>query len=139
MVNAAIADGGFVVVRQQSGAEDGEIVAALLSGEVTVRTYRRSGGRAWLMPHNPACTPLLGDEVSILGRVVAVLRGTCPACHRGQAGGYPPASARHGSGGQLAAVSLGPFGHPEQPGTAVAVKFERRGSGWPVGDVDVQA
>jgi repressor LexA len=76
MINAAIADGDWVVVRQQSGAEDGEIVAALLGGEVTVRTYRRSGGRAWLMPHNPACTPILGDEASILGRVVAVLRRT---------------------------------------------------------------
>jgi repressor LexA len=76
MINAAIADGDWVVVRQQSGAEDGEIVAALLGGEVTVRTYRRSGGRAWLMPHNPAFAPILSDEASILGRVVAVLRRT---------------------------------------------------------------
>ena len=76
MINAAIADRDWVVVRQQSGAEDGEIVAALLGGEVAVRTYRRSGGRAWLMPHNPAFAAILGDEASILGRVVAVLRRT---------------------------------------------------------------
>jgi repressor LexA len=74
MINAVIADGDWVVVRQQSDAEEGEIVAALLDGEVTVRTYRRSGGRAWLVPHDPGCALILGDETSILGRVVAVLR-----------------------------------------------------------------
>ena len=74
MIDAAIADGDFVVVRQQSRAEPGEIVAALLDGEVTVKTYRQSGGHAWLIPHNPDYAPILGDEASILGRVVALLR-----------------------------------------------------------------
>ena len=74
MINAAIADGDWVVVRQQEDAENGEIVAAMLDGEATVKTLKRSDGHAWLIPHNPAYTPILGDEASILGRVVAVLR-----------------------------------------------------------------
>ena len=74
MVNAAIADGDWVVVRQQEVAENGDIVAAMLDGEATVKTFKRSDGHAWLIPHNPAYTPILGDEASILGRVVAVLR-----------------------------------------------------------------
>jgi len=74
MINAAIADGDWVVVRQQEDAENGEIVAAMLDGEATVKTFKRSDGHAWLIPHNPAYTPILGDEASILGRVVAVLR-----------------------------------------------------------------
>ena len=74
MINAAIADGDWVVVRQQEDAENGEIVAAMLDGEATVKTFKRSDGHAWLIPHNPAYTPILGDEATILGRVVAVLR-----------------------------------------------------------------
>jgi repressor LexA len=74
MINAAIADGDWVVVRQQENAENGEIVAAMLDGDATVKTFKRSDGHAWLIPHNPAYTPILGDEASILGRVVAVLR-----------------------------------------------------------------
>jgi repressor LexA len=74
MINAAIADGDWVVVRQQEDAENGEIVAAMLDGEATVKTFKRSDGHAWLIPHNPAYTPILGDQATILGRVVAVLR-----------------------------------------------------------------
>jgi repressor LexA len=74
MVNAAIADGDWVVVREQQTAENGEIVAAMLDGEATVKTLKRSDGHVWLIPHNPAYTPILGDEATILGKVVAVLR-----------------------------------------------------------------
>jgi repressor LexA len=74
MINAAIADGDWVVVRQQEDAENGEIVAAMVDGEATVKTLKRSDGHAWLMPHNPAYTPILGDDAVILGKVVAVLR-----------------------------------------------------------------
>jgi len=74
MINAAIADGDWVVVREQPVAENGEIVAAMLDGEATVKTFKQSDGHVWLIPHNPAYTPILGDEASILGRVVAVLR-----------------------------------------------------------------
>jgi repressor LexA len=74
MINAAIADGDWVVVRQQEDATNGDIVAAMLDGEATVKTFKRSDDHVWLIPHNPAYTPILGDEASILGRVVAVLR-----------------------------------------------------------------
>jgi repressor LexA len=62
------------VVRQQPVAENGEIVAAMIEGEATVKTFKHSGDHVWLMPHNPAYTPIPGDEATILGRVVAVLR-----------------------------------------------------------------
>jgi repressor LexA len=74
MINAAIADGDMVVVRQQPAAKDGDIVAAMIEGEATVKTFKRSGGYSWLMPHNPASMPIPGDDATILGRVVAVLR-----------------------------------------------------------------
>jgi repressor LexA len=74
MVDAAICDGDWVVVRRQPAAESGEIVAAMLDGEATVKTYKRRDGHVWLMPHNPAYEPIPGDEATILGRVTAVLR-----------------------------------------------------------------
>src|SRR6202167_430701 len=72
MMNAAIMDKDWVVVREQQVAENGEIVAAMLDGEATVKTFKQSDGHTWLIPHNPAYTPILGDEATILGRVVAV-------------------------------------------------------------------
>jgi repressor LexA len=74
MVDAAIADGDWVVVRQQPTADNGDIVAAMLDGEATVKTYKRRDGHVWLMPHNPHFEPILGDDAAILGRVVTVLR-----------------------------------------------------------------
>ena len=74
MVDAAICDGDWVVVRQQPTAENGEIVAALLDGEATVKTFKRSDGHVWLLPHNAAYEPISGDQAQILGRVTAVLR-----------------------------------------------------------------
>ena len=74
MINAAIADQDWVVVREQPVAENGEIVAAMIDGEATVKTFKRSDGHIWLMPHNPAYTPIPGEQAEILGRVVAVLR-----------------------------------------------------------------
>ncbi|WP_020573134.1 transcriptional repressor LexA [Actinopolymorpha alba] len=74
MVEAAICDGDWVVVRQQPTAESGEIVSAMIDGEATVKTYRRRDGRVWLLPHNPAYEPIPGDDAVILGKVVAVLR-----------------------------------------------------------------
>ena len=74
MIDAAIADGDWAVVRQQPMAENGEIVAAMIDGEATVKTFKRSDNRVWLMPQNPAYTPIPGDEATILGKVVAVLR-----------------------------------------------------------------
>jgi repressor LexA len=74
MVEAAICDGDWVVVRQQPNAENGEIVAAMIDGEATVKTYKRRDGHVWLLPHNPAYEPIPGDDATILGRVVTVLR-----------------------------------------------------------------
>ncbi len=74
MINAAITDGDVVVVRQQSQAENGEIVAAMIDGETTVKTLQRADGQVWLLPHNPAYKPIPGQDATILGKVVAVLR-----------------------------------------------------------------
>jgi repressor LexA len=74
MVDAAICDGDWVVVRQQPTAENGEIVAAMIDGEATVKTYKRRDGHVWLMPHNEAYQPIPGDDATVLGRVVTVLR-----------------------------------------------------------------
>jgi repressor LexA len=74
MLDAAICDGDWVVVRQQPVAETGDIVAAMIDGEATVKTFRRRDGHVWLLPHNPAYAPIPGDDATILGRVVTVLR-----------------------------------------------------------------
>jgi repressor LexA len=80
MTGAAIADGDWVVVRRQQNVENGEIVAAELDSDIadgteaTVKTYRKQDGHAWLIPHNPAFTPIPGDNAKIIGKVVAVLR-----------------------------------------------------------------
>jgi repressor LexA len=74
MIEAAICDGDWVVVRQQPTAENGEIVAAMIDGEATVKTYKRRDGHVWLLPHNPAYEPIPGDAATVLGRVVSVLR-----------------------------------------------------------------
>jgi repressor LexA len=74
MIDAAICDGDYVVVRPGRAAENGAIVAALLDDEATVKTLRRRNGHTWLMPHNPAYDPIDGDGAVIMGTVVAVLR-----------------------------------------------------------------
>ena len=74
MVEAAICDGDYVVIRQQPTAETGEIVAAMIDGEATVKTFQRKGGNVWLLPHNAAYDPIDGTHATILGKVTAVLR-----------------------------------------------------------------
>jgi len=74
MVDAAICDGDWVVVREQPNAENGEIVAAMIDGEATVKTLKKDKLHVWLLPHNPAYDPIPGDKAQILGRVVAVIR-----------------------------------------------------------------
>ncbi|MBB6119100.1 repressor LexA [Nocardiopsis algeriensis] len=75
MTDAAIADGDMVVVRQQPDADNGDIVAALLDEEATVKVLRREDdGHVWLMPRNDAYEPINGDSATILGKVVAVMR-----------------------------------------------------------------
>jgi repressor LexA len=80
MIGAAIADGDWLVVRRQASAENGDIVAAMVDSdtgdgaEATVKTFRRRDGHVWLIPHNPAFTPIPGDDAVIIGKVVAVMR-----------------------------------------------------------------
>jgi len=74
MVDAAICDGDYVVVRQEQTAENGEIVAALIDGEATVKTFQRKDGQVWLLPHNASYDPIDGTHATILGKVTAVLR-----------------------------------------------------------------
>ena len=74
MVDAAICDGDWVVVRQQQTADNGDIVAALIEDEATVKTFKQRDGHTWLLPRNSAFEPILGDQAVILGKVVAVLR-----------------------------------------------------------------
>lgn len=74
MVDAAICSGDYVVIKQQQTAVNGEIVAAMIDGEATVKTYQRKNGQTWLLPHNDAYEPIDGTHATILGRVTAVLR-----------------------------------------------------------------
>lgn len=74
MIEAAICDGDWATVRRQPVAENGDIVAAMIDGEATVKRLKREDGRIWLMPHNPDFEPIAGETAVILGKVVAVLR-----------------------------------------------------------------
>jgi repressor LexA len=74
MIDAAICDGDWVVVRQQKTADNGDIVAAMLDGEATVKVFRQRDGHTWLLPRNTAFEPILGDFAEVVGKVVAVLR-----------------------------------------------------------------
>lgn len=74
MIDAAICDGDWVVVRRQPVAENGEIVAAMIDGEATVKTFQKKGSHIWLLPRNTNYTPIPGNEAEILGKVVTVLR-----------------------------------------------------------------
>lgn len=75
MINVAICDGDYVVVREQQDAKNGDIVAALLDGEATVKTFHQDdNGHVWLLPHNPAYSPIDGTHATVMGKVVTVLR-----------------------------------------------------------------
>lgn len=74
MINAAICDGDYVVIRQQKDASNGEIVAAMIDGEATVKTFSRKSGHIWLLPANDDFAPIDGDHCEVLGIVTAVLR-----------------------------------------------------------------
>ena len=80
MINAAITDGDWVVVRRDSDPENGDIVVAMLESETsagreaTVRTFKKVGGHVWLIPHNPVYSPIVADNAVIIGKVVTVLR-----------------------------------------------------------------
>ena len=74
MIDLAICDGDFVVIRSQKDAQKGEIVAAMIDGEATVKTWSKKDGHYWLLPANENYAPIPADEAVILGKVTAVLR-----------------------------------------------------------------
>ena len=74
MIDAAICDGDYVVIRSQKDCNKGEIVAAMIDGEATVKTFSRKDGHIWLLPANDTFEPINGDNCEILGKVTAVLR-----------------------------------------------------------------
>ena len=74
MIDVAICDGDYVVIRSQKDCEKGEIVAAMIDGEATVKTLSKKDGHIWLLPANDNFAPIDGDNCEILGKVTAVLR-----------------------------------------------------------------
>lgn len=74
MIDAAICDGDFVVIRSQKDANKGEIVAAMIDGEATVKTFSKKSGQIWLLPANDSYQPIDGNQAEILGVVTAILR-----------------------------------------------------------------
>ena len=74
MVDAAICDGDFVVVRTQNVADNGMIVAAMIDGEATVKVFSKTDGHVWLLPQNEDYAPIPADHATILGKVVTVVR-----------------------------------------------------------------
>jgi repressor LexA len=76
MIDAAICDGDIVVVKQQPEAYNGDIVAAMIDDEATVKVFRRTRGHVVLEPRNPAYENIDGDHAVVLGKVVSVLRRT---------------------------------------------------------------
>ncbi len=74
MIDAGIFEGDWVVVRRQVDADNGDIVAALLEDEATVKVLKRRDGHQWLLPQNSQYEPILGDHATIMGKVVTVLR-----------------------------------------------------------------
>jgi repressor LexA len=78
MIGAQIAEGDYVVVREQRDADSGDVVAALVpgieDGATVKRLSRRDDGHVWLLPANDRYPPIPGDDATVLGRVVTVLR-----------------------------------------------------------------
>ncbi|MBQ0888622.1 hypothetical protein KBZ94_27495 [Streptomyces sp. RM72] len=74
MIDAHITDGDHVVVRSQPDADNGDIVAAMIDGEATVKRLKRDGADVWLMPENKSYQPICGREATILGKVTGVMR-----------------------------------------------------------------
>ena len=74
MINAGIFDGDKIIVRQQSTANNGEIVAALIDGSATVKRFYKENGHFRLQPENDTMKPIYADKVDILGKVVGLVR-----------------------------------------------------------------
>lgn len=74
MIEAGILNGDYLVVRQQSTADNGDIVVALLGEESTVKRFFKRGDRILLKPENKSMEPIIASEVTILGKVIGLMR-----------------------------------------------------------------
>ena len=74
MKDCGILDGDYVVIDHRSYAEDGEIVAAMIDGEATVKVFSKKDGKIVLEPRNPEFSPIIADSVTIIGKVIANFR-----------------------------------------------------------------
>ena len=74
MMNAGIYDGDQILVQQQTSAENGDIVVALVDDSATVKTFYKENGHYRLQPENDSMSPIIIDEVTILGKVFGVFR-----------------------------------------------------------------
>ena len=74
MVNAGILDGDQILVQQQSTAENGEIVVALIDDSATVKTFYKEDGHYRLQPQNSSMKPIIVDNVEIIGKVISLFR-----------------------------------------------------------------
>lgn len=74
MINAGIFDGDQIIVRQQTYANNGEIVAALIDGSATVKRFYKEDGHYRLQPENDTMSPIIVDECQIIGKVVGLVR-----------------------------------------------------------------
>ncbi len=74
MINAGIMDGDKVVIRRQDTADNGDIVAALIDDSATIKRFYKENGHFRLQPENPHMEPLIYDDVTIIGKVVGLIR-----------------------------------------------------------------
>ena len=74
MIDAGIHDGDYLVIRQQATANNGEIVAALIGDEATVKRFYRERDHIRLQPENSAMSPIIANDVTVLGKAVALVR-----------------------------------------------------------------
>lgn len=74
MINAGIYDGDKIILRQQSNADNGDIVAALIDDSATIKRFYKENGHFRLQPENDAFSPIIVDHVQIIGKVVGLVR-----------------------------------------------------------------
>ena len=74
MKEIGIFNGDKVIIRKQETAENGEIIAALVDDSATVKRFFKRDGKFILHPENAAYDDIIVDDVSILGKVIGLIR-----------------------------------------------------------------
>lgn len=74
MINIGIYDGDKVIVREQNTANNGDVVVAMVEDSATVKTFSKKNGHIELIPENDTMSPMVFDEISIIGLVVGLYR-----------------------------------------------------------------